>query len=114
MQGNHASSVTCVAVSPDGTRVASGGNTTSNAASVMVRDARTGALLTELVGHTGGVRAMAFSPDGTRLVSGDSYGTVIVWDVRGGLRRSQLPGGGAAFSPDGSRIATIDRVSRIM
>ena len=71
-----------------------------------VWDVRTGALLTELIGHTNRVRAVAFSPDGVRVVSGDENGTVIVWDARTGTLRAQLPGGGVAFSPDGSRIAT--------
>jgi WD40 repeat protein len=43
-----------------------------------VWDARSGAELLALKGHTGGVRAAALSPDGSRLITGSSDKTTKV------------------------------------
>jgi WD40 repeat protein/tetratricopeptide (TPR) repeat protein len=102
VQANPLETTSCLAFSPDGSRAASAGPGPVN-----VWNARTGAPLAELVGHTSGVRAVAFSPDGARIVSGDEGGAVIVWDARSGSPPSLLTGVGASFSPDGTRIATI-------
>src|SRR5262249_23688611 len=55
-----------VAFNPDGTQLV----TASSDKTARGWDARTGALLRELKGHTTGVSSAAFSPDGTRLVTG--------------------------------------------
>jgi tetratricopeptide (TPR) repeat protein len=76
-----------------------------------VWDARSGAPLLELKGHTGGVPGVAFSPDGTRIVTGSDDRTAKVWDARTGTLQLELKGHtaavwGVAFSPEGTRIVT--------
>jgi tetratricopeptide (TPR) repeat protein len=78
---------------------------------VKVWDARTGAELLTLRGHTDWVIAVAYSPDGTRLASASHDQTVKVWDVTSGAELLTLRGhSGAltavAYSPDGTRLAT--------
>jgi len=67
-----------MAVSPDGTILATGGK------SVRLWDSRTGKKLRELFGHLKRTQAIAFSADGRVLVAGGSYGTTNVWEVATG------------------------------
>jgi WD40 repeat protein/tetratricopeptide (TPR) repeat protein len=102
--------VLCVAFSPDGARIVTGGTTDSSTGEASVWDARTGAELLQLKGHTGQVMSASFSPDGTRIITGSEDGTALVWDARTGMPRLELEGTKhstcAAFSPDGTRIVT--------
>src|SRR5262249_31149145 len=72
------SGVLSVAFSPDGTRIVTGGTLGTGLAhdfgQASVWDARTGAELVELKGHTGTVMSVAFSPDGTRIITGSADG----------------------------------------
>lgn len=102
--------VRSAAFSPDGTRIVTTGGTRSSG-EVTVWDARTGAELLALNGHTAHVMTSAFSPDGTRIITGSVDGTAKVWDARTGTGRVELPGQwrgvtSLAFSPDGARIVT--------
>lgn len=103
----HTSLVFAVAWSPDGKRIASGGDDST----VQVWDASRGGLLLTYSGHTTGVRQLAWSPDGTRIVSGSNDNTLQVWNATTGKRlvTSTIPLGpvfSVAWSPDGRHIAS--------
>jgi len=86
------SSPTSVALSPDGTKVASGvglpkvSGVYSGDFTVRLWDAESGTLLFNLVGHTSTyMSAVVFSPDGNLLAGGGYRGVQItIWDVRTG------------------------------
>jgi WD40 repeat protein len=67
-----------MALSPDGSVLATGGKT------VRLWDARTGQPLRELFGHLKRTQSITFSADGRLLVSGGSYGTTNAWEVATG------------------------------
>lgn len=61
--------------------------------------------------HPRAILALAYSPDGSHLVSSSEDGAVNVWDAEKGRLQRALPGHeghvwDVAFSPDGSLIAT--------
>jgi eukaryotic-like serine/threonine-protein kinase len=106
--------VYCVAISPDGRRIAAG-----HWVEASVWDAASGQRLLRLKGHdNGSISAVAFSPDGQRIVTGgweaQIHGTAKVWEVSTGRELMTLQGHGtrrmgvtsAAFSPDSRRIVT--------
>src|SRR5262249_25540856 len=70
----HSASVTSVAFSPDGQRIASG----SHDNTLKVWDAQTRKETFTIEGHTGAVSSVAFSPDGKRIVSGSDDETLKV------------------------------------
>ena len=84
----HTESVECLAFSPDGARLASGGFDSK----VKLWDVATGAEVLTLLGDSVAVVSLTFSPDGRLLVSGDLDWTARVWDA------TPLP----AASTDGS------------
>jgi len=78
---------------------------------VKVWDAKTGAELLTLKGHTNDVRSVCFSPDGSRIVTGSFDKTAKVWDAKTGAELLTLKGhtervNSVRFSPDGSQIVT--------
>src|SRR5262249_52962309 len=73
--------------SPDGSRVLTGGN-----GMAWVWDAKAGAEVLSLRGHTFRVGAASWSPDGSRVVTGSHDGTARVWDVRTGAEVLTLKG----------------------
>ncbi len=96
--------------SPDGTRIVTVGGQ-NGAREATVWDARTGAELLALTGHTNLVLCAAFSADGTRLITGSVDGTAKVWDARTGTPRLEMNWHRgelhvAAVSRDGTRIVT--------
>jgi WD40 repeat protein len=99
--------------SPDGTRIVTTGGGPGFPGEVRVWDARTGAELLEMKGHTSWAMSSAFSPDGMRLITGSADGTAKVWDARTGTSRLELPEqqhpvSSLSISPDGTRIVTAN------
>src|SRR5262249_11125230 len=102
----HKSMVCCLALSPDGTILASG----SHARTVRVLDVKTGKKLQTLEGHSNFVMAVAFSPDGMTLATAESDRDVKLWAVDGWKERATLkcsPGGVTclAYTQDGNTLA---------
>ena len=90
--------------SPDGSRVV----TASLDRTAKVWDAKSGAEVLTLKGHTDSVRSASFSPDGSRVVTASRDGTAKVWDAKSGAELSHSRGtpvtsDSASFSPDGAR-----------
>jgi WD40 repeat protein len=76
-----------------------------------VWDAKTGAEVLTLRGHTDAVLAASWSPDGSRLLTGSWDQTAKVWDAKTGAEVLTLRGHtgwvfAASWSPDGSRLLT--------
>src|SRR5262249_6513410 len=106
----HADSVLTVALSPDGSRIASG----SADGVVKVWDRRSKSEVLTLSGHTATVTVVTFSSDGNRLASGSDDGDVRVWDVVRGENvltwRAHAAGvAGLAFNFNGTRLASTGR-----
>ena len=109
---DHAAGVTCLAVTGDGGRIATG----AADGTLTVWDAETGQRLFAVKAHDGSVSAVAFSRDGSRLVTsrgaygGPDPGEVKAWDPKTGepLRTIDAGRGVArlALSPSGDRLYT--------
>ncbi|MFZ2955633.1 MAG: HEAT repeat domain-containing protein [Candidatus Ozemobacteraceae bacterium] len=112
----HEKLVSCIAYSPDGKRIASGGYDQS----IRMWDAVNGEQIQILTGHDDYVKAVAFSPDGKKLASGSSDKTVRIWDAESGTELQCLRGHEGsvecvAFSPLANALASgsMDKTIRI-
>ena len=94
-----------LALSPDGTRIASG----SDDFTIKLWDIASGEAVATLRGHEDHVYSAAFSPDGARIASGSIDKTIRLWDAASGQELATLNQRRqvwvVAFSPDGTRIA---------
>jgi RNA polymerase sigma factor (sigma-70 family) len=119
----HVGAVICIAFSPDGKTVATGGRDRT----VRLWDAASGTELKKLTGHSEAVTELLFTPDGKRLASaagGDiplsqhcSDQSVSWWDVATGKEVRQFSFRGLGYpcgaqtlglSSDGTRLSVID------
>jgi WD40 repeat protein len=115
----HRDGIRSFAFSPDGTRIASGGEAEDRTARLW--DAASGRLLATCRGHTSRLLSVAFRPDGARFLTTSSDGTVGQWDAVTG-RKVEAPYDrhtgevtAAVYSPDGRYIASagVDRTVRV-
>jgi WD40 repeat protein/tRNA A-37 threonylcarbamoyl transferase component Bud32 len=111
--GSHEHQVIHLAVSPDGTRIASHGDREKN---IHLWDKLAGEEIAVLPGDVEHPGALAFSPDSSRLVSGSVYpdNTVRLWDASTGRQIANMQGHKntircVAFSPDGRRIVSTSQ-----
>lgn len=103
----HTAQVLSVALSPDGTRLASG----SSDETLRLWDVATAQELFCLREHNGSVTSLAFSADGRRLASGSFDATILLWDAHTGIPLRRLRGHAGvildlAFSRDGRYVVS--------
>ena len=108
----HTSAVKCLAFSPDGHILASGGED----GTILLWHRSTGAQKV-LTGSTKSVSNLVFSPDGQTLANG-SGGTIRFWDTITGEQKAALTGlpehiSNLSFSPDGKTIVSVTWGSEI-
>lgn len=105
MLDEHPDSINGLALSPDGTKLATAGGDWT----VHLWEVNTGKYIKSLTGHPSAVNAVAFSPDGKILASAGS--TLRLWDAdTGELLHADSKDLGSisllVFSPDGKTLAT--------
>jgi WD40 repeat protein len=99
-------SAACIALSPDGQKVASAGG----ARPIRIRDLETGRVLFDFGDQPGSIQTIAYSPDGRYIAAGGTEKLIHIWDAGSGHERITIKGHGApvgriAFSPDGTALA---------
>lgn len=111
----HPGPVTTIAVSPDGSTVA-----TCSTQDKLIRicEAATGREIRQLAGHEVGVDEVTFSPDGKLLASGAWDHAAIIWDWRSGKIKHKLADHPAVgpylrFSDDSKVLATGSRATSV-
>ncbi len=97
--------VFAIALSPDGTKLASGGADRA----IRVFEVTTGKELLSIEDHADWVMDVAWSPDGTKLASASRDKTAKVFDVKTGdslvtFNAHAQPVFGVGFSPDGAQV----------
>jgi WD40 repeat protein len=102
----HAQGVEALAFSPDGRRLAAGGDD----GCIVLCEVGKGLEKVLSYDRGGTVVSVAFSRDGTTLASGHRNSGVVLWDATNGQQRVTLKGHidavrGLDFSPDGATIA---------
>ena len=101
----HTVSISVLAFSPDGTRLASG----SSDKTVRLWNVQTYQLLYTFKGYSDDMLKLFFSPDSKYLASDDHY-TVKIWDVQTHTELSQFKGQAGtpmAFSADGKQLVEM-------
>ncbi len=105
---NHDGDMECAAVSPDGTRIVSGGAD----GTVAIWNVETGRRESLLLGHESSISHAIFSRDGELLATSSSDKTARVWEVASGRLKYSLSDhqsgvSRAAFSPAGKSLAIM-------
>jgi WD40 repeat protein len=100
----HTDYVSCLVLTPDGSRLVSG----SGDGSLRVWDINTAEERYKLRGHTSAITALAITPDGRTIVSGSIDHSVRSWDLDSGKNRFVFAGHASlinaiAVTPDGRR-----------
>lgn len=90
----HVGSVMALAMTPDGTLLASSGWEDGNSIKLWSLAKRE---LTKLSGHAGTVNALAISPDGKWLASGSEDHSIIIWSLPEGRLFQKIQGHDAAI-----------------
>lgn len=108
--GAKAEEIWSVAISPDGSLLATGGGKPGRG-ELLLWNMADRSVQSTLEGHEDRVRWVAFSPDGRRLASGDRRGRVRIADVKSGKELASFAAHGdidfcVRFSPDGRMLAT--------
>jgi len=85
----HSAGVTCLALSPDGSYIASGSGGAPDRLAIWEGDSLV--RRASMTGHTFPVRAVGVSPDGSFVVS--VGGDMLVWESLSGQRRPEIPKG---------------------
>ena len=105
--------VRCLALSPDGTRLAAGHfGEVNQPGTLRIWNVADGKELVSMAGHTLEITSVAFSPDGNRVVTASFDATVRQWEVATGKLLHELKGHTgrlemAAYSPDGRMIYSV-------
>ncbi len=111
----HTGGVWCVAFSPDGKLLASGGGIFDK--TLRLWDTKTGKELARLEEGEDAVTNVAFSPEGKLLARVGFDGNVNIWDVATLRSVAAFKGDlwmlGVAFSPDGKLLATAAEVGTV-
>lgn len=115
--------VRCLALSPDGTKIAAGHfGEVNQPGTLRIWDVASGKELVSMPGHTLEITSVAFAPDGSRVLTSSFDKTVRLWQCATGKLIRELKGHTgllemAAFSPDGQFIYSVgedtDRTLRI-
>jgi len=84
----HTDDVNCVAFSPDGKLIASGGDDKV----ILVRNVATGTVQLKLEGHSFSIYAIVFTPDMKFIVSGSGDKLIKIWNASSGKLEATLEG----------------------
>lgn len=111
----HRDTVRCVAVSPDGKRVAAG--SADGSVRVWTLGKQVAAALV-LTGHTEQVNSVTFLPGGEALLSGSHDGTVRLWDAKTGAAKGRFLAGvgqilALAYGGASKRVALAGDVLKV-